>query len=417
MTKRFSPGAFILLLALLTARLSYPQAPGAGATVIPDHITLTWTGNPATTMTVTWRTDTTVTQGFVQYQQGKMIAPGAPQVKAEARDFTTDLGASRLFSATLVNLAPGRQYSYRVGDGQRWGQMRSFATADPKTKSFRFLIFGDSQRHLEDKPPYLPWRNTLHNAYNANPDVKFMVNVGDLVDWGQRGAHWNAWFDAATGVIDTIPVMPASGNHESYGSRDTAKPQYWLDQFVLPKNGPEGQRNVYSYDYGSVHLIVLDSQQEEQKQYGDILKAQQEWLEADLKASRAPWKIAYFHRPVYSVHVKRDEKQIRDAFAPILEKYNVDLVFNAHDHGLARSYPMKNGTRMEKTSQGTVYYMVGQSGGKSYKDIEKKEAHAFFHNPSEQPNYLLLDVNEKRITVRAINQDGSPIDTLSVERK
>lgn len=417
MKYRHSPAVLVLLLALTLLPASPADVAGSGATPVPDHITLTWTGDPATSITISWRTDTSVTAGFVQYKPGNAIPHGAPQVKAEARDFSTDLGTSRLFSATLVNLAPNRQYSYRVGDGNRWSEMRSFSTADPKIRSFKFLVFGDSQWHLNDNPPYLPWRNTVHNAYNANPDARFMINVGDLVDWGQRGAHWNAWFAAAKGVIDRIPIMPASGNHESYGSRDTMRPKFWTEQFTLPRNGPDGHSNVYSFDYGPLHVVVLDSQQEEQKQYGDILKPQVEWLEADLKASKATWKIAVFHRPPYGVHIKRNEKEIREAFCPVLEKYGVDIVFGAHDHGIARTYPVRNGARMQRTSEGTIYYVVGHSGGKVYKDIEKKELHAFFHNPVDHPNYLVVNVGEKQMTVRVMKQDGTLIDTFSVDKK
>lgn len=416
MKKKFFAAAGLLWIALAFVQLPYAQAPRNGATTLPDHVTLSWTGDPATTMTVTWRTDPSVTDGFVQYQQGTMISPGAPRVKADFREFTTDLGSSRLFSATLVKLTPNRKYSYRVGDGLRWSEMRSFTTADPKGRDFKFLIFGDSQWHLKDQPPYLPWRNTAHNAYSANSDARFIIHTGDLVDFGQEEAHWNAWFAAAEGIIDTIPIMPASGNHESYGQRQISKPRYWLEQFVLPGNGPQGQKNVYSYDYGPVHLVVLDTQQEEQKQHGDILKAQQDWLEKDLAATRARWKIAYFHRPPYSVHSKRDEKEVREAFCAILEKHNVDLVFSGHDHGIARTHPIKNGEPVEKTSQGTVYYIVGHSGGKTYEELEKRSMHAFFLN-SKEPNYIVLEVREKKLTAKTIGQDGAVIDTFSVDRK
>ena len=70
----------------------------------------------------------------------------------------------------------------------------------------------------------------------------------------------------------------------------------------MPQNGPEGLKGqVYSYDYGPVHFVVLDSQEEEQKKHGDILKIQQTWLEADLAASKAKWKIVFFHKPPYPV--------------------------------------------------------------------------------------------------------------------
>ena len=41
-----------------------------------------------------------------------------------------------------------------------------------------------------------------------------MISSGLLVEIGQMYAHWNNWFDAAKGVIDTVPEMPVQGNHE-----------------------------------------------------------------------------------------------------------------------------------------------------------------------------------------------------------
>jgi acid phosphatase type 7 len=406
----------LLTLTLVLLPTAVSQTAVNGATPTPDHIVLNWTGDPATTMTITWRTDSTIASCYVEYDTGAILSKKARQVKAVVHNFKTDLGESKIFSATLANLSPDHKYTYRIGYNSDQTKTFSFTTAKKKAKAFKILIFGDSQSPVSGDAPYGVWRETVHKAYQANPDAKFMVNVGDLVDFGQLGAHWNAWFAAAKGVIDSIPIMPVSGNHESYGSKETAKPQYYLGQFSLPQNGPEGLKGqAYSYDYGPIHFVVLDSQQLEEKQYGDILTSQQTWLEADLAASKAPWKIAFFHRSPYGVKTNRDEAEIRKAFCPILEKHHVNLVFNAHDHGVARTPPMKDGVAMKTAAAGTIYYVVGQSGGKTYTDNVKKDYHSFFYNPLDQPNYLVLEATKEKITVKAIKQDGTLIDTISID--
>jgi hypothetical protein len=415
---------FILLASLLAftvplAIVLFWNSSTAGGSAVqsPDHITLTWTGDSATTVTVTWRTDAVVGSGFVQYQEGMRISAGAQQAKAEARDFTTDLGASRLFTSTLVKLLPNTRYSYRVGDGDHWSGIHSFSTADPKSNAFKFLIFGDSQDPHMGDIPYENWRNTIQNAYEADPDAKFVINVGDLVDFGQHEAHWNAWFEAAEGVIDRIPEMPVTGNHECYGSPDTRKPEYWMAQFVLPQNGPEGLKGrVYSFDYGPVHFVILDSQQKEQKEYGDILEVQKTWLEADLAASKATWKLVFFHKPPYEVIAIRPNDDIKAAFCPIIEKYHADFVFNGHDHAIARTYAINNGVFMEKPSQGTVYYITGQSGGKTYKIADRQPYNTYFYNPLDQPNYIVAEVKGKKITLKVLMQDGTLLDTFFIDK-
>ncbi len=408
----------ILLAVLVLQAPSSGQTSKTGASATPDHVALTWTGSPETTITITWRTDTVVTSGLVQYQKGNKLSKKAQEVKAQPRDFTTELGATRLFTATLSNLSPGTKYAYRVGDGQHWTELSAFSTAKRNTKSFKFLIFGDSQAPVAPPEPYGLWRKTVQNAFAANADARFMVNVGDLVDYGQSGAHWNAWFAAAKGVIDRIPIMPVTGNHEYFGAKDVTKPLFWLMQWAVPQNGPEGLKSqAYSFDYGPVHVVVLDSQAQEQRVHGDIFKLQQPWLEADLAATKAKWKIVFFHKPAYESYPKRTNMDVRNAFCPILEKYQVDLAFTAHDHAIARTYPIKNGVYMERPSEGVIYYASGQSGGKTYDALRKMEWNTFFYHPKDQPNYFVVEVSEKKIRIKTTKQDGTLLDDFLIDKK
>lgn len=405
--------ALALVLAFACSTLTIAQAAGGGATAMPDHVTLTWTGNTATTMTITWRTDTSVRTGLVEFGRGSALPSQTLRIRANPSDFATDLGKTRLFRATLAGLSQSTKYTYRVGDGQHWSATHSFTTANPTSPEVKFLVFGDSQ----SVPPYSTWQTTVHNAYRANPDAKFMVSVGDLVDVGQNGAHWNAWFAAAAGVIDSIPTMPVVGNHETTGSKSTRRPEYWNAQFTLPDNGPAGVKNrAYSYDYGSVHIVVLDSQQAEQKQYGDIFGPQKAWLDADLAASKATWKLVFFHKAPYELHLLRQSADVKAAFCPILESRHADIVFNGHDHGIGRTYPIRDGVLKQKPSQGTVYYVCGRSGTKSRPELEKKPWNAFFYNPLDQPNYLVVEIVGKKLTVRAVKQDGTLIDSFCIDK-
>jgi len=408
---------FALLLACIIVQPTVGQTPISTATSAPDHITLTWTGDPSTTMTVTWRTDSTIASGLVQFQEGTKLTGDSLKAEAQAQDFKTDLGTTRIFSTTLTNLAPNTEYVYRVGEGDHWSELHSFRTTDPEAKSFKFLVFGDSQSPATGSDPYGIWRETVHNAFKANPDASFIVNVGDLVDFGQEEAHWNGWFAAAKGVIDTIPAMAVAGNHESYGQRQIGKPSYFTSQFFLPPNGPSTLKNqAYSFNHGPVHLIALDSQGAEQKRYGDILSIQQSWLESDLTTNNSDWKLAFFHRSPYGVKSNRDEAEVRDAFCPILERHHVALVFSAHDHGIKRTHPIQNGIPTDDPSEGTIYYVTGRSGIKTYEDIEEKNHSAFFYAPLEQPNYFVVEGTDQKITITTILQDGTVIDTLAIEK-
>jgi hypothetical protein len=99
-----------------------------------------------------------------------------------------------------------------------------------------------------------------------------------------------------------------------------------------------------------------------------------------------------------------------------MEKHGVDLVFNAHDHGIARTYPIKAGALMKRPSEGVIYYISGRSGDKSYPAVKKMDYNTMFYNPVEQPNYFVVDVTEKKITVKTVLQDGTIFDVFFIDK-
>jgi hypothetical protein len=155
----------------------------------------------------------------------------------------------------------------------------------------------------------------------------------------------------------------------------------------VPQNGEAGgvaslTPKYYSYDYGNIHFLSLDS-------YGslnDSLSPMYQWIEADLKATSKTWKIAYFHHPPYSKGTHNSDTEVelidmRNSIIPLLEKYDVDLVLSGHSHNNERSYfihghygyaasfeqsmKMSNDThyfRKNGNGNGTIYAVCGTSG-------------------------------------------------------
>ena len=191
------------------------------STVIPDHIALSWSDDPMTTQTVTWRTNTTVSFGQVKYKKqtdSKYLISEAVKptlFKTDTTDYSAN-GKMNTYSVVLKKLTPGTKYTYLVGYGNNWSAENTFTTEAANTKNFKFLIFGDSQSGNYMDPNYEPWHVTVQNAYNKNKDAKFFVNMGDYVEIGHYYIHWDSWFNAVKGVIDKIPDMVVQGNHETY---------------------------------------------------------------------------------------------------------------------------------------------------------------------------------------------------------
>ncbi len=384
------------------------------AQVEPPYIALTWSDDPRTTQAITWQTtDPTLSQ--IQYSLagvGNNFSMTAKTLAAE-REYIPDRGDTvAVYSALLLDLKPGTRYAYRLGNGETWREVHFFQTAADNVTQFKFLIFGDSQ-----STSYETWHKTLRQAYQAHPDAAFFTNAGDLVDVGHNFTEWQDWFAASQGVIDRIPVMPFTGNHEMYTPvwKVNALPALFTALFQLPLNGPAGlKEQVYSFDYGNVHFVMLDSQEREEKQFiPDMLNKQRDWLEKDLALTDKPWKLVFLHRPPYHSKSATSNDRIRETFVPLWDKYQVDAVFAGHEHIYARTYPMY-ADRI--SGQGTVYFTTGRSGTKYYGQAEANVWDEVFYNPSDQPNYLTVQLTGNTLTVKAWQQDGKLIDEWQVDK-
>ncbi|MCE5286273.1 MAG: metallophosphoesterase family protein [Pelosinus sp.] len=408
---------FLLVLSLLAASSMTTFSPGRmAAEAAPSHITLTWTGDTATTQTITWKTEPQMEEGQVQYMTelpGKSWGKQYMAVDAEVETVNSNWGQFNIHTVTLTGLRPGTRYLYRVGSEDSLSEVYHFTTAAAKAYSYKFLVFGDSQSINYDT-----WHTTLHEAYQANPGAAFFINMGDLVDVGEEYGQWYAWFNAAHGVLENIPCMPIIGNHEVYApGAKFARPALFTDQFKLPLNGPEGlQGQVYSFDYGDVHFIMLDTQIAEEGRFiPDMLEKEKMWLEEDLVNSKKKWKMVFMHRAPYN-NKSEGNLGIRKAFAPILEKYHADVVFTAHDHVYAHTYPLYGGEAVNSPANGTVYVATGRSGSKIYSNSIEREWNNFFYNPLNEPNYLTAEIKGNLLTVKAFHQSGELIDEWSITK-
>ena len=380
----------------------------------PSHITLTWSDDPKTTQTITWKTDVNTVEGQARYWMLTASRQDAVQTApAQVEQINSNWGPFNLHTVKLTGLTPGAHYAYQVGAAENWSEQYAFVTAPIKPSRYRFLVFGDSQ-----SVNYDTWRITLERAYLANPEAAFFINMGDLVDRGQEYGEWNAWFNATHGVLENIPCMPLVGNHETYAiGGGFSIPTLFTDQFKLPTNGPDGLKGqVYSFDYGEAHFVMLDTQIGEEGRFvPDMLEKQKVWLAADLAASRQKWKLVFVHRALYN-NKRAGNVAIQNAFAPIIDQYHANVVFTAHDHVYARTYPLAHDAVTDNFQAGTIYIATGRSGSKTYPDSIDKEWNSFFYNPLDEPNYLAVDVDEQFLTVRAYRQSGGLIDEYRIER-
>ncbi|MNW34922.1 Endo-1,4-beta-xylanase A precursor [compost metagenome] len=390
----------------------------------PYDVTLTWSQDPKTTQTITWKTTNDISDGVVQF--AKQVEEGTfPGESRSIAAVTKPFHADMMHTVTLTELEPGTTYVYRVGNGTQWSDIFTFTTESEATAPFSFFVFGDSQSGRQEESDYAKWGETVNTAYQTHPDAKFFMNLGDLVELDSSYAHWHKWFEGAEGVIEKIPQMSATGNHEYYaGYNANQLADNYIAQFNLPQNGPDRLKGtVYSFDYGDVHFVVLNSQQAEANvnlpnPMGDILQEQKEWLENDLKSTEKKWKVVLYHKASYYSRASRDKdaEPIKQAFQSVFDKYKVDVVFSAHDHTVTRSYPINNNNFVNSPAEGTVYYLVGRTGNKNYSDPIRQVWNAYYLNDTEDTNYVHINVDGDQLTISMQEKNGKLLDQYSIDK-
>lgn len=326
----------------------------------PQQLRQVITADSKTSRTIMWQTQAPESDTWVEYKlQGENELH---RVQARGKEFVTDSGTVYQQSVTLTALEPGTVYEYRVGGGKEFSAWQTLKT-----------------------------------------------------DNGEQYSQWRSWFRGASGLLPQIPAAPISGNHENYSLQwKPYRGDLYLNLFDLPLNGPEGlQKQAYSYDYGDVHFSVIDTQQEELNEWQpELIASQVSWLERDLAASDKKWRIVLVHRNLFRYQDGRPN-ELGTALLPVIDRGNVDVVFSAHNHTYGRSAPFKNGN---VASQGTIYISSGRSGDKTWAGSRAKPQEVAFDGVLGQPNYMKLTVNDGKLIVTSLKQDGKLIDAVTLTK-
>ena len=264
----------------------------------------------------------------------------------------------------LAGLTGNTKYYYSIGTttGTLQGDADNyFKTAPPigSTQKIRILAMGDMGSNSTNQ---FNVRNAYLN-YNANNLTDIWMLLGDnAYDNGLATEYQNNFFNIYQGNLTKNHVLwPAPGNHDYANNAarqaDHAIPYY--DVFTLPTNGEaggvaSGTEAYYSYNYGNIHFLSLDSYGWEtgNTRLYDTTGPQVTWLKQDLAANNQKWTIVYFHHPPYSKGSHNSDTEtelvkLRENLVRILERYKVDLVLGGHSHSYERSFLINGHYGME----------------------------------------------------------------------
>ncbi|MBO5489400.1 MAG: Ig-like domain-containing protein, partial [Eubacterium sp.] len=123
-----------------------------------------------------------------------------------------------------------------------------------------------------------------------------------------------------------------------------------------------------------------------------------------------------FHHDVYGsgvLHSNRTGANLRIITAPLMDEFNIDLVFTGHDHSYARSYSMLDGTAIKTSSNhlvnpyGTTYVTLGSSSGsKMYGLASPKQYYVKERSNDLTPTFSTLSVSDDTLLLKTYNSSG-----------
>jgi hypothetical protein len=149
-------------------------------------------------------------------------------------------------------------------------------------------------------------------------------------------------------------TKPAVGNHD-YHSPGAAP------YFAYFGNAAGGAgRGWYSYDLGSWHVVVLNSNCAEVGGCGGG-SAQWLWLREDLAAHPATCTLAYWHAPRFSSGEHGPAAKMADVWR-VLYEAGAELVISGHDHDYERFAP-QDPVGERDDARGIRQFVVGTGGG------------------------------------------------------
>jgi hypothetical protein len=391
------------------------------------------TGTPDAVV-VRWRTDVPTTSavafGFAVDQLNQV---------AQSAESTTE------HVVQLTGLVPDTQFYYAIGaqDSELTGfgdDSYKVLTAPPTgtARATRIWAIGDAGTANSNaaavRDAYLAFTGTRgtdlwlmlgDNAYNDGTDSEYQAAV----------------FDMYPSVLRSSVVWSTLGNHDGHSATSSDEMGPYYDIFTLPRAAEaggtaSGTEAYYSFDYGTIHFVCLDSYDSDTDPTGDMMT----WMENDLTANAQPWLVAFWHHPPYTKGSHDSDTEgglgdMREYALPILESYGVDLVLSGHSHSYERSMflnghygysssldmsmiidggdgnPSGDGayTRAPGSAAGAVYIVAGSSG-----KTNSVQQHPAMHIWLPELGSVVMDVDGLQMDVNFIDDAGAQLDFFSI---
>lgn len=369
-----------------------------------DAATYTYVGNIGFhSVTIAWGTVGTSgnTIGRDSKSMGKAILKVGDKTTSTDRNW-----------AEVTGLNPDTQYDYEVRIDERKIGDGKVRTYPEKADRLVFFVIGDfgtggiGQKRVADAM----WKEFEKRAGTRDP-VRFVITVGDNIysdiqlsfyssNSGNEDRHWESKFFAPyKELIRQIPFRPTLGNHDGNGSENRGDLPVYLDNFFFPDNRPA---RWYSFSYANLaDFFALDSSDNSDEGHrrpvyledGD----QFQWMRKVIPATKAPWKIPYFHHPPFSAGPRHDPS-LRELkhWVDLFGNSGVKVVFAGHEHNFQFS-------EVSPATHGTRYVVSGAGGELRSGNIVRRLAGAKMEGWAAQRHFCVVEIENKTMKITPVS--------------
>jgi predicted phosphodiesterase len=348
------------------------------------------TGASQTTMTIMWTT-ATATDSVVQYGN----ATSASTVGSTSTQETTH-------SVPISGLTPGTTYTYRIitggtGSWTQVGNISQFTTATTSSAlSTTVVAFGDSG---QDTPA-----QDQVGALVASETFDFLMHCGDVIyEQGQMAGYDTSFFPQYGSFINSHPIFGAVGNHDL----ETANGGPYISVFNPPSNNPQNNPLYYSFTWGNVKFVSIDST--------GIFTANGPWgtwFQSELANNTSRWLVVVMHAPLFSNDTTHgDDANLQSLWQGIIEDNKVDLVLAGHAHIYQRTNKIKM-ISTDPTYGGWVEIVTGGGGAALY-GIGATTAVPPAYTESCN-HYTKLTFTQNELGVKVVRADGTTAENVTI---
>lgn len=218
--------------------------------------------------------------------------------------------------------------------------------------------------------------------------VGALVTTGDNVYPDGNPSLYASELDAPYATLrSSRPMWVTLGNHDvqaGYGADE-------LRHLGLPDL-------PYTETLGDAQLLFVDANRPDQ--------AQADWLDARLSEPGPRFRVVVFHQPAYACGPHGSTATVDQFWVPVLERHQVALVLNGHDHYYERF-----------VSSGGVTYVVTGGGGQT---LYSRSSTCSGTPPSQATamryHFTAVEIAGNTLTLTAVADDGTTLDRAVITR-